>query len=88
MVEPINDEYYDVITIKGKEDTPKCKTPFVLKGHVYPSSKPIQSKVCVNFVTQSYAKIVLKGLEPTNSTPKSLTDCWVYQQESQIGPLN
>ena len=34
MVEPIDDEYYNVITIKGKEDTPKCKTPFVLKGHV------------------------------------------------------
>ena len=32
MVEPIDDKYCNVITIKGKEDAPKCKTHFVLKG--------------------------------------------------------
>ena len=32
MVEPVDDEYYDVITIKGREDVPKWKKPFVLQG--------------------------------------------------------
>ena len=34
MVKLVDDEYCNVITIKGKEDAPKCKTPFVLKGPV------------------------------------------------------
>ena len=32
MVEPVDDQYCNVITIKGKDDAPKRKTPFVLKG--------------------------------------------------------
>ena len=32
MVEPIDVEYCDVITIKGKQDNVKLKTPFVLRG--------------------------------------------------------
>ena len=32
MVEPMDFEYYDVITIKSKQDNTNSKTPFVLKG--------------------------------------------------------
>ena len=31
MVEPIDDQYCNVITIKGKDDAPKHKTPFCSK---------------------------------------------------------
>ena len=36
MVELVDVEYYEIITIKGKKDKPKPKTPFILKG---PTSK-------------------------------------------------
>lgn len=74
MVEPIDVEYYDVITIKGSEDYPRPKIMFVLHGLVSQSSESEQSLVCANVVTWSHAKIVLKGPEPSTSTPKQSID--------------
>ena len=67
MVELVDVEYCNVITIKGKEDNPKPKTPFVLRG---PSSNRPQSEssqTCANAVTRSRAKLVLKGPAPSPS---------------------
>lgn len=61
MVEPMGFEYYDVITIKGKQDHTKT----LLRG---PSPKTLDSKSSqsyANTVTCSCAKLVLK--EPTPS---------------------
>ena len=70
MVEPINVGYCDVITIKGREDTPKRKTPFVLQG----STSTSTSKACTNAVSHSWVKFILKGFKPSTSTTKQPND--------------
>jgi hypothetical protein len=70
MVEPMGFEYCDVITIKGKQDKTKSKTPFVLK---VPTSNTIDntpSQQCANAVTCSCAKLVLKGPAPSTPNPE------------------
>ena len=51
MVETVNVKYCDVITIKGREDVPKCKTPFILQEPVSTFTKQEQSEFCVNAIT-------------------------------------
>ena len=67
MVEPVNFEDCNIITIQGKQDNNKPKTPFVLRA---PTSHTIDNKYLQyypNVVTCSRAKLVLKG--PMPSTP-------------------
>ena len=64
MIEPVDFEYYDVITIKGKQDNTKTKTPFVLKGPTSNMTDNTTSQQCANAITRSRAKLVLKGPAP------------------------
>lgn len=61
MVEHLDPKYYDVITIKGKSDNAKPKTRLFMRGATSLKSDQEQSQFYVNAITQSYAKIVLKG---------------------------
>ena len=82
MVEPVDDQYCNVITIKGKDDAPKRKTPFVLKGPTSNASNMIPTDACSNVVTQSCARIVLKYPEPSATTSNPTTE------KTAIGPTN
>ena len=74
MVEPIDDQYCNVITIKGKEDAPKCKNPFVLKGPLSDTFDMTPSDACANTVIRSRARIELKGLEPSATMSNPTTN--------------
>ena len=87
MVKPIDDEYYNVITIKGKEDTPKRKNPFVSKGPMLASSDTTPSKVCTNVVTWSHVKIVLKGPKLPTTAPKPTTKKTTIGSTSKMSKL-
>ena len=76
-----------MITIKGKEDAPKCKTPFVLKGPMPTSSDVTPSEVCANAITQSCAKIVLKGPEPPTIAPKPTIKKTIVGSTSKMSKL-
>ncbi len=67
MVEPIDFEYCDIITIKGKQDNDKPKTPFVLRGPTSNNMDNASSQHCANTITHSDAKLVLKGPTPPTS---------------------
>ena len=67
MVEPVDVEYCNIITIKGKEDNPKHNIPFFLRGPSSNKPKSASSQTCANAVTHSRAKIVLKGPTPSPS---------------------
>ena len=60
-------EYCDVITIKGKQDNSKPKTPFVLRCPSSNKSESESSQTCATVVTRSRAKLVLKGPMPSPS---------------------
>ena len=68
MVKPVGVEYNDVITIKGKQDKTKPKTPFVLRGPNSTISDNESSQTCTNIVMHSCTKLVLRG--PTPSDPE------------------
>jgi len=67
MVEPIDMEYYDVITITSKQDIPKPKMPFVLMGSSSNIYDHESSQTCAGTITRSCAKLALKGLAPSSS---------------------
>ena len=82
MVEPVGVEYCDVITIKGKQDNPKPKTPFILRG---PSSNKFDhesSQTCANTITHSHVKLVLKG--PSLSSSAKLEQ---HKDKTLAGPF-
>ena len=68
MVKPIGDKYCGVITIKGREDIPQWKTPFILQ------ELTSTSKTYTNVVTHSQEKFILKGPEPSITKNKQSTD--------------
>lgn len=51
MIEPVGVEYCDVITIKGSDNAPKPKTPFILRSSVSCSSESEQPQDYANVVT-------------------------------------
>ena len=69
-VEPIDVEYYDVITIKGKQDNAKPKKHFFLRDPSLKKSDGESSETYANAVTCSCAKLVLKGPVPSSSFAK------------------
>ena len=74
MIEPVDFECCDVITIKGKQDNTKTKTPFVLKGPTSNMIDNTSSQQCANAITRSRAKLVLKGPAPPTIDPEQNRD--------------
>lgn len=64
MVEPIYFDYCNIITIRGKQDNTKPKTPVVLRGATSTTSDNEPLQYCANAIMHSHAKVVLKGLVP------------------------
>ena len=79
MVEPVDFEYCDVITNKGKQGNTTPKIPFVLKGPTSNTMDNTHSQQCAKIVTRSHAKLVLKGPAPSTLDPeqkKRQDPCW------------
>ena len=74
-------EYCDVITIKGKQDNSKPKTPFVLRGPSSNKSDSESSQTCANAIMRSCAKLVLKGPAPSPST-----EIKQHKDKALVGP--
>lgn len=82
MIGPVDFEYYDVITIKGKGDNVKSKTPFVFCRSTPQSPEQKSPQTSTNVVTRSHAKVILKGPAPSTSVLKQPTD------EVVVNPAN
>ena len=79
MVEPMDFEYCDIITIKGKQEKTKPKTLFFLRDPTTNTTDNTSSQHCANAIMFSHTKWVLK--DPSPSTP----DLEQHKEKTLVG---